>query len=200
MRTPPTFKKFLAIAIVVLFSSSMFAAYAQQEQPKPAASSGDYDHREAARESYKLDFTFSELDGNKKVNSRTYTVMCEDLAGRTMGHLRIGSRVPVAIGGTAPGGGPSVATQFQYMDVGMKIDAILTATKDGGLSLATTVDVTSLAEPAGATGGLPPVVRSMQFNSNSGITPGKPVVLSTADDVGSNRRFEVQVVATKLNK
>src|SRR5262249_16496072 len=154
----------LVIAVAVLISGGIFFAYAQEkEQPKPTPAVGDrYDHREGARDSYKLDFTFSETEGGRKLNSRTFTVMCEDQGGRTAGHLRVGSRVPVA-SGPAPGGG---MPQFNYMDVGMRIDANLTATVDGGLTLSTTVDVSSLADP-GSTTGLPPVLRTMQFSANT---------------------------------
>src|SRR5262252_9221440 len=146
MKTLPAIKKLLVIAVAVLISGGIFAAYAQEkEQPKPATPVGDRsDHREVARDSYKLDFSFTETEGGRKVNSRTFTVMCEDQGGRTSGHLRVGSRVPVPTGPTAPGG--AVPTQFSYMDVGMRIDANLTATTDGGLSLSTTVDVSSLAD------------------------------------------------------
>jgi len=197
MQTPPAIKKLLVMVVAVLICGGIFSAYAQEkEQPKPAAPVGDrFDHREGARDSYKLDFTFIETEGGRKVNSRTFTVMCEDQGSRTSGHLRVGSRVPVA-SGPAPGGG---MPQFTYMDVGMRIDANLTATTDGGLTLSTTVDVSSLADASG-TPGLPPVLRSMQFSANTGIIPGKPVVLTTADDMGSNRRFEVQIVATKLSR
>ena len=196
MKTP-AIKKLLLISLAVVCCAG--AALAQEkEQPKPAATqSSGRDYRENARESYKLDFTFTEMEGGRKVNSRTFTVMCEDMGGRTSGHLRIGSRVPVPTGRTEAGG--AMPTQYNYMDVGMKIDAFLNATTDGGLSLQTSVDVTSLAEGSG-TAGLPPVLRSMTFSANTGIVPGKAVVLTTADDMGSNRHFEVQVVATKLSK
>jgi len=195
MKTSPVLK-LMVISLVLLMSAALSAQ--EKETPKPASTAAPQERTErrsfeTARDSYKLEFTLAETEGGRKVNTRTFTVMCEDLGGRTSGHLRIGSRVPVPNAAT-PGGGP---VQFQYMDVGMKIDAFLNTTGDGSLSLSATVDVSSVAE-GGAPG--PPVVRSMQFSSNTGIVPGKPAVLSTADDLGSNHRFEVQVIATKLGK
>src|SRR5437588_1637629 len=144
MKTLPGFHKLIALTAVILLSAGISSAAAQEkEQPKPAAASTadrPAEHpttRETTRDSYKLEFTFLELEGSKKINSRTYTVMCEDLGGRTAGYLRIGSRVPVPIYSAAPGG--ATPAQFQYMDVGMKIDARLVSTADGALTLSSTV-------------------------------------------------------------
>src|SRR4051812_8807501 len=177
-------------------------------QAEGASRSGSADAR--ARDTYKLDYTVTELEDGRKLNTRTYSLMCENETnpqggGRWGAHLRVGSRVPVATGSFAPaasnGGGPStVNTQFQYIDIGMNIDANMNTIDDGGLTLASTVEMSSIAEPASSTNGINnPVIRQLKASTNSVLTPGKPIVLSTADDVGSKRRFEVQVVATKVS-
>jgi len=151
--------------------------------------------------SYRLDFTFTEFDGNKKVNSRTYSVTCEDTGGRWAGSLRVGSRVPVAVGQFSSSSAQNlpVSTQFQYQDVGVNIDVVIEQNNDA-LTLGTTAEVSSLADAPGGMNLSMPVIRQMKFRSNTALTSGKPIVLSTADDVASNRRFEVTVVATKLGK
>jgi len=175
-------------------------------QAEAASRSGSSDAR--ARDTYKLNYTVTELEDGKKLNTRTYSLMCENeassQASRWGAHLRVGSRVPVATGSFAPaasnGGGPStVNTQFQYIDIGMNIDANMNTMDDGGLTLASTVEMSSVAESGVAGTSTNPVIRQLRASTNSVLTPDKPIILSTADDVGSKRRFEVQVVATKVS-
>ena len=175
-------------------------------QAEAASRSGLSDAR--ARDTYKLDYTVTELEDGKKLNTRTYSLMCENeaspQASRWGAHLRVGSRVPIATGSSAPaasnGGGPStVNTQFQYIDIGMNIDANMNTMDDGGLTLASTVEMSSVAESGVAGTSTNPVIRQLRASTNSVLTPDKPIILSTADDVGSKRRFEVQVVATKVS-
>ena len=177
-------------------------------QAEGASRSGSADAR--ARDTYKLDYTVTELEDGRKLNTRTYSLMCENEAnpqggGRWGAHLRVGSRVPVATavpasGGTANGGGGSSPTSIQYIDIGMNIDANMDTMEDGALTLYSMVEMSSVADNASPAGSFAaPVIRQLRASTNSVLTPGKPIVLSTADDVGSKRRFEVQVVATKVS-
>jgi hypothetical protein len=195
-----------AVRILIAFMAVLMLAGACAAQsndapaatPKPEVKTNPQPPLQPTRNSYRLDFTLTELDGGKKVNSRNYAVICQDLDGRTSGMLRVGSRVPVPVN-LSPGG--ATPNQFQYMDVGVNIDATIEQTADG-LTMYATADVSSLAENPNdpRTSTSVPVVRQMKFRSYTSFTPGKPLVLSTADDVASNRRFEVTVVATKLAK
>ena len=169
-------------------------------QAEAASRSGSSDAR--ARDTYKLNYTVTELEDGKKLNTRTYSLMCENeassQASRWGAHLRVGSRVPVATGSFVPA--PSNGgTQFQYIDIGMNIDANMNTMDDGGLTLASTVEMSSVAESGVAGTSTNPVIRQLRASTNSVLTPDKPIILSTADDVGSKRRFEVQVVATKVS-
>jgi len=208
--------------VLVCFVAAMllsWTAAAAQEKPNhkqddsqaPASSRGSSSDMRA-RDTYKLDYTVTELEDGRKLNTRTYSLMCENETDPQVGsgsrwgaHLRVGSRVPVATGSFAPaaangGGASTVNTQFQYIDVGMNIDANMNTMNDGGLTLSSTVEMSSVAESGAATTSMAnPVIRQLRAATNSVLTPGKPIVLSTADDVGSKRRFEVQVVATKVS-
>src|SRR5215472_5816953 len=66
---------------------------------------------------YRLDYTISEIEDGKKVSTHTYTLMCQD---NIKSVLKLGSRVPVP---TSPAGGSS--TNMTYLDVGFNVDAIL---------------------------------------------------------------------------
>jgi general secretion pathway protein D len=203
---------FVALMLLSWTAVAQEKGTSKQDESQAPATRRSGSPEAQSRDTYKLDYTVTELEDGRKLNTRTYTLMCENetdphvgAGGRWGAHLRVGSRVPVATGSFMPGGGENKAsalvnTQFQYIDVGMNIDAGMNITDDGGLTLASTVEMSSVAEPNTAGGSMTnPVIRQLRASTNSVITPGKPIVLSTADDVGSKRRFEVQVVATKVS-
>jgi hypothetical protein len=43
-----------------------------------------------------------------------------------------------------------------------------------------------------------PVLRQQRSNITSVVTPGKPTLVASMDDVVTNRRFEIEVTATKV--
>lgn len=151
----------------------------------------DLDKPPVQRETYRLDYTITEMEGDRKVNSRTYTLMCED-ASKCV--LKLGSRVPVNTGSPAPGGS---SAPFTYLDVGLNINAHVWSRINGELTVASSVEMSSVAD-ATAPGQAAPVIRQLNADDESAVTPGKPIVISTADDVGSHRQFQVQLVATKV--
>jgi hypothetical protein len=186
-------KSFAMLLATALLTMGSLAAQDQKPAPPPAPAQNA--HQTPARETYRLDYTITELDEGKKVNTRTYSVMCEDEGGATRGVLKVGSRVPVSSGPMAPGGAISNLT---YIDVGMNIDARLTTMTNGELTLQSDVEMSSVADspvPGQATA---PVIRQLKVTTNNALSVGKPVVISSADDVASHRQFQIQVVATKL--
>lgn len=148
---------------------------------------------------YRLDFVVRDMEGNKQVNRRAYTMSVEEMH---WGKIRVGSRVPYVTG----------VNQYQYSDVGVSIDC-RPRQGDGGLLLETTFEFSgTLPPPAAASGGAdsarksnettggPPaaIFRKANFNGDALVTIGKPSVIATLDDVFSNRRYEVEVKATKV--
>jgi hypothetical protein len=184
-----------AIGAVLVMIAFTVAQENNASSAAPQGSSSQENARPPARETYRLEYTITEMEDGKKLNARSYSVMCEDRGSPTRGVLKVGSRVPVVTGGAAN----AVQTQFQYLDVGMNIDARLDVTASGDLTLQSDVDMSSVANAdrsAQVDGN--PVIRQLHVSSFNAITVGKPVVISTADDVASNRQFQIQVVATKL--
>ena len=109
----------IPVLVPVLLAAGA-GAQSSNEAPKPESKPASVQTPrapQATRVSYRLDFTFSELDGNKKINSRSYSVTCEDMGGRWAGYLRVGSRVPVATN--------AEKSQFNYQDIGVNIDAVI---------------------------------------------------------------------------
>jgi hypothetical protein len=106
--------------------------------------------------------------------------------------MKLGSRVPIATG-TYNGSSTGVQTQFQYVDVGLNIDASLKETATG-LELSSTVEQSGVAEekPLGTLH--EPVIRQANLTSESMMTLDKPVMLGSLDVPGSTRHLDVEVV------
>ena len=179
--------RWLGIA-VVLFAGILVA----QEAPKPAP---EKVQEKTVILPYRLDFTLKELEDGKLVNSRSYTLLIEARPdhgrfgrGAGAGSLKVGNRVPVAMGDKG----------MTYMDVGTEINMLLDETDDG-LSLSGNTESSSLALPEGATSPSgTPIVRRIVAQISAELTPGKSTLLSSVDDPVSKRRYQVEVTATKL--
>lgn len=142
-------------------------------------------------EAYRLDFSFNELAEGKIVNTRHYSM---NLTTGESDEIKIGTRVPVASGGS-PGGVPAV--QYQYLDVGTEIWAQIRPHGDvlvvrGEIS---NLDVSSATE---RTPSPPPVVRQIKIHGETLLTTGKPIVIGSVDDPTSKRQFQLEVTVTKL--
>jgi hypothetical protein len=142
--------------------------------------------REKAWAFYKLTMTVRELDGTKLLSSRSY-----DFTQRSgdWGQLRVGSRVPIATG-TAAGN-----TQFQYLDVGLKVDSRV-EDRDNDVAFDWRLDLSSAAADQNPTG--QPVIRNVSSNGQTLLAIGKPVVMTSVDDTSSTHKFVFEVTATKL--
>jgi hypothetical protein len=148
---------------------------------------------------YRLDFVIRELDGTKVVNSRNYSMLLEAPGprSRTNADLRAGNRVPVNVGSKE-------ASQVQYMDVGVTINASLSSRAGGAIVFGVSTEISSLALPEGApANGMTyasstPVVRSSRSSAEGILTPGKELVVSSIDDPVSNRKFVIAMLPTKL--
>lgn len=153
-----------------------------QETPKPAVSAEAQTRRVAV---YRLEFVVRELEDGKRVNSRSYTVSVQDDA---WDRVRVGSRVPIHMG----------EKDVTYQDVGINIDCHLYQ-QETDVLLNTTFESSSVVAPQQTTGAAAtPIVRQVRFSGQSSVTPGKPTVMATLDDVATNRRYEVEVTATKV--
>src|ERR1700678_2557190 len=103
-------RKIMAVSLLVAtmaLCSGLKPAQAQDDQ-KPV-------------HAYRLDFSLNELEGEKKINTRHYSMNLNVPGDRQ--DIKIGTRVPVA-SASFPASAPSgsvVSTEFQYLDVGTHI-------------------------------------------------------------------------------
>jgi len=182
-------KRILAVLITTLLLGGL--AIAQEEKPKEKPPERP-ERVEVAGALYRVAVSVNEIDGDKRINSRGYTVMVRPLAqGQPhTGQLRVGSRVPVVTGKDA----------MQYLDVGMKIDVFnareLEGLFTGTISIEMNTVVTGPSETQAVMGN--PVLRDLRLNAPLVLTPGKAAIIGTVDDVNSKRTFQVEVTATKL--
>src|SRR5262249_37313900 len=125
----------------------------------------------------------------KTVNTRRYTM---NLNVGDRNEVKIGTRVPVAAG----------HDQYQYLDVGTRIDARLNSEDDpGGIQLHVNGDISNLDitathdEHLMAPG---PIVRQIRIEGSTLLSAGKPLLIGSVDDPNSKRQFQLEVTATKL--
>jgi hypothetical protein len=144
---------------------------------------------------YALNYVLKELDGSKVINQRSYVLntFASNSPGGDWTRLRVGNRVPVFVHSQEKGSANTV-TDFNYIDVGLNIDNRLREAGNA-LALEVTAEISSLAgESTGV--GPPQTVRQVKGTVMSTIYPNKPSVVFSADDPGSQHRFELQVTAT----
>jgi hypothetical protein len=184
-------RKIMAMSLLVttmaLYSGSKLAQ-AQDSTPKA-------EQAVKTVHAYRLDFSLNELEAEKKVNSRHYSINL-DVPGERQ-EVKIGTRVPVA---SASSGGAATPfnTQFQYVDVGTHIWCSLKERGDE-LELEAGSEISNVDATPSRDYGIPaPVIRQIKISGSTVVTPGKPIVIGSADDPTSNREFQLEVTLTKL--
>jgi len=183
-----TILKWLVMAVAG-FLLLPLAAPAQEKKPEAAS--------ERPVSVYRLDYVIHELDNGKQINQRKYTLSVE--TGRypgqkDWGRVRVGRKVPVATSGK-PGG--ELATLIQYMDVGVNLDCALEE-QDNTLLLETRLEISSVVTGGDLAAPGAPVTRQARTENAAVITPGKPTIIATLDDVDSTRSYQIEVTATRM--
>jgi hypothetical protein len=142
---------------------------------------------------YRLTYTLIEMEAGKKVGEQHYTMMVN--AGSKYGMIRIGSKVPIKTGVFDPGGGKVETTQFQYMDVGLSINATLSVVPNG-IQVSSQVDQSGIADSASPA---QPVIRQTTLTTNATLTPGGHVQLGSLDIPGSTHHIDVELTLERVN-
>ena len=146
---------------------------------------------------YHLEFVVQETGADgKPTNSRTYSGTVSTSRTDRGFSTRTGSRVPIATG--AFGQGDSKNTQFQYIDVGVNIDARDARDEADKLALSLIVDVSSLAGTQNISGVNEPVVRQNKWQASVLVPIGKATVVFTSDVLDSKGGMQLVVTATPV--
>lgn len=143
---------------------------------------------------YRVEFRITELEGEKRLNSRTYSLI---LIGDVKSQLRAGTRVPFSTGDPSKPG-----STFQYLDIGQRIQCRVMSETERTINLTADLEFTNLALPeqANTAAYLPPIVRTFNSETVSMLDLNKPTVISTLDDPSSKHTFQIEVTATRLKE
>ncbi len=180
-------KRILAMALALITCGSMVAA--QEAAPEKASAQKEAAVEQKPSGYYRLDFSIREMQDNKVVNTRAYSMVVED---GNRGSLKTGARVPVLTGAAG-------SAQYSYMNIGMEISCLVRSRADY-VALDTSVEMETIAssEQTPTAPMSPPVVRTSRTAVRAGVIPGKPTIIGSLDDPQGNRRFQIEVTATKL--
>ena len=153
--------------------------HSEQATNKPAATDIN---------NYRVKYKVDEVENSKTINSRSYTMMVKTGSSAT---VRIGSRVPYFVG----------EKQFLYQNVGLNIGCKISR-EEGRLIVHTKVDMSSVQGKLA--GGAyvyeaNPVFGQFQVENSAVVNLGKPAFVGSADDVASNRHYEIHVTVTRAD-
>jgi hypothetical protein len=159
-----------------------------QEKPKTDKQASETSHAEARPTAfYRVDLTMTELEDNKKVNTRHYVMHVSDAFGRS--GTKFGTRVPVPSGDNG---------KMNYVDIGLNINMGVNGRERDLLDI--NIELSSFAIPEQAKQANPglPVMRQVQTSNMIPLTSSKSIAVATLDDPNSTRRYQFDVVLTKL--
>lgn len=138
---------------------------------------------------YKFTYSITQVEDGKRTGTQRYMLLAG--AGE-QANFKEGHRVPIVTGKI--GNDSSAAdTQFQYVDIGLNINARL-----DGSSLRTKVEESAVADEKSSVGIQDPVIRQIQLETIATITPGKPATLGSLDIPNSTRHQEVEVLVERV--
>ena len=140
--------------------------------------------------SYRLDYTLSELDDGKKINTRQYSMHSRPT---DWSEIKIGTRVPVE----------AKQGEFQYLDVGMSIrcrleDQTSQVPLGANVSLSVQADLSNFTIPEQQVQNMRPTIRQMKIQASTVVPLNKPTVVGVVDDPNSKHQYQLEVTVTKL--
>lgn len=140
---------------------------------------------------YRVIYTLIDMDGTKRIGEQSYSMVAMP---EQKAEMKQGSRVPVVVADVK---NPSTS-QITYLDVGMNFEVTLTEV-NGGLSLKTKVERSSIADDHSSVGPGDPVVRQSLVEGTTILTPGKASIVGSFDIPDSTRHLDVQVSVDPLS-
>ncbi len=184
-------KKLFSLILIFLTVGTLAA---QQDTTKTSKESPEKDivTKIAAIPAYKLAFSIYELQDGKKINQREYNMVAQ-ADNRGGNKLKIGSKIPIETG----------SDSYTYTDVGFELDCSAAETVNNKLAVSVEINISNFAIPEQnvnpRTAGGRPVLRFVTQRVRALLTPGKPQIITSMDDVNSTKRMQVEVTATKVD-
>ncbi len=174
--------------VLILASALALTLLSAQAAPAAGLAKNDQTGQTAEKaqnaEVYRVHYTISEMESAKTINSRSYSLMAKTSARAS---TRISSEVGVSVSPSA----------VQAVRVGMNIDCIVT-TQEGNLLVHTEIRMDTITDKGRlASSEGTPLTRLLSLADDAVVTLGKPAFVGSIDDVGSNRRYVIEVTVTK---
>ena len=132
---------------------------------------------------YRLDFAIREMDGEKALDTRHYSLW---LQAGDMERIQSSSEASYGIG-----------DKKTVKNVGVSFFCTVKET-DSSPWLDLQLQISDFIPPEKAEGGTYPVARGIDIHSKAPLSLGKSVTVSSVEDPVSRHRFQVDVTATKL--
>ena len=145
----------------------------------------------APKKFYQLNFMMRELENERIINSRQYSIILR--GGAERGSIRSDQTVPYLSRSGAN-------AEWQQINVGVNIDCRKLEELDGQISLNISADISSVIENHGEAGppSALPIVRHNRWESTVLMPVKKPTILFSSDDPASKRKMQLQLTVTPI--
>ena len=157
----------------------------QETKPTSAQAS-----ESGAKNFYQLSFVVRELENERVINSRSYSIILRD---NERGSIRAGEQVPVA---TTSGS----STKWEQLHVGVNIDCRQLQEVGDRLALGVSADITSMigTHEQSSSPTAVPITRDNRWDSTVIVPIKQPTILFSSDDPASKRKMQLQLTVTPL--
>jgi Bacterial type II and III secretion system protein len=204
MNPPSTSSRTILLAALTLTLALFSATHATAQSSSPAAPSAAQSSSPAAPsaapaepptalqsapKTYRLTYTFSEIDGTKPIGTQHYA-MTTDADGRAS--VKLGNKVPV-LTGEYHAASAQTQTQFTYVDVGLNLDTRLHEFANG-IQVSAKVEKSSVADEPSTLDMHEPIIRQQVLENTAIVALGKPVMLGSLDIPGSTRHLDISLI------
>lgn len=150
---------------------------------------------------YRVDLNMRDAGDASAKEGRHYMVLVES---GTKGYFRVGSKIPYATGSFQPGVAstnvsPLVATQFNYVDVGVSIECFVREVS-GKFDLKADIELSTVKKPDGPPPHPPnPIIGSVRVSFNGKMTAGTPTKVASINDPATGQKFDVEATVTRMD-
>ena len=141
---------------------------------------------------YQLNFMMQELENERVINSRSYSMILR--GGAERGAIRSDQKVPYPSRSGAN-------SEWQQIEVGVNIDCRKLEEVGDQVSLSILAEITSVLESHGEAAppaSVRPIIRNNRWESTVLIPVKKPTVLFSSDDPASKRKMQLLLTVTPI--
>lgn len=190
-------KKFCIVLMMMLSAGFLIAQDTPPAKDTPPKKDVQETLKTEVTPTYRLAFSIFELQEGKRTNQRDFSLITIADGKGPYSRIKIGTKVPIVTAKDHDN------TQFTYTDVGLELECSAMETTNNKLSVRIELNLSSFAPVEQSvidtrSVANSPVFRTISQHLRTVLTPGKPQIIGSMDDVNSNKRFQVEVTATRV--